>query len=281
MNGPAERRACVIGWPISHSRSPIIHNYWLRRYAIEGRYERLPVRPEDLRHFLSDLQGQGFVGCNVTVPHKEEAFRLVEAEGDAALLTSTVNTVFLRDGRPFGRSTDGEGFVGGLVAGVPGWSPRDGTVALLGAGGAARAIAAALAGAGASRIHVFNRTPGRAEAMAGDFGPPVMAARWDDLADTLAEAGLLVNATSLGMEGQPPLEIRLDALPREAVVTDIVYVPLETPLLRAARARGNRTVDGLGMLLHQAVPGFELWFGVRPEVTPELRALVAADIGKG
>ncbi|MGE0211691.1 MAG: shikimate dehydrogenase [Parvibaculaceae bacterium] len=276
-----ERKACVIGWPISHSRSPIIHNHWLRHYGIPGRYDRVPVRPEDLSALLGDLRVHGYVGCNVTVPHKEEAFRLVEAEGTAARRTGTVNTVYLKGGRPVGRSTDGEGFLESLRAGVPGWSPERAAVALIGAGGAARAVAAALADAGVGEIAVFNRTPERAFALAADLGPPLAVRPWGALGDFLSGTDLLVNTTSLGMAGQPSLVLPLDRLRRETVVADIVYVPLETPLLASARARGNRTVDGLGMLMHQAVPGFELWFGVRPEVTPELRALVAADIANG
>lgn len=280
MTASGGRKACVIGWPISHSRSPIIHNHWLKRYGIEGSYERVPVRPENLAGLLGDLPGHGYVGCNVTVPHKEEAFRLVQAEGAAALRTGTVNTVYLRDGRPVGRSTDGEGFLANLRAVTPDWRPEGTTVAILGAGGAARAVAQALAETGVGRILVFNRTETRAAALAADLGPSLTARAWGDLPGCLPEVDLLVNTTSLGMAGQPPLQLPLDGLRRDAVVTDIVYVPLETPLLAAARARGCRTVDGLGMLLHQAVPGFELWFGVRPEVTPELRALIVADIGK-
>jgi shikimate dehydrogenase len=272
------RKACVIGWPISHSRSPLIHGHWLKRYGIAGSYERVPVTPEDLPEFFARLRDNGFIGCNVTLPHKEAAFRTVRTADEATRRLGVVNTVFERDGELWGTSTDGEGFVASLAGDLPGWQAKNKTVVILGAGGATRAIVGALIDAGAHRILIANRTRAKAEELKHDFGSPVEPRDWIDAARILEDANLLVNATSLGMTGQPPLAIDLERLPKTAVVTDIVYAPLETDLLKHAKARGNSTVPGLGMLLHQAVRGFELWFGTRPEVTPELYDLVARDI---
>ena len=275
------RKACVIGWPISHSRSPLIHGYWLKRYGIAGSYERVPVRPEDLPDFLGKLREDGFVGCNVTLPHKEATFRTVRTADEATRKLGVVNTVFMRDGELWGTSTDGEGFIASLSATLPGWQARGRTVVLLGAGGATRAIVGALIDHGAARLLIANRTRARAEELQRDFGSRIEVQDWAQAAETVGAADLLINTTSLGMTGQPALDIDLAALPKTAVVTDIVYTPLETDLLRRASARGNATVPGLGMLLHQAVRGFELWFGMRPEVTNELYDLVAADIDPG
>ncbi|WP_119390531.1 shikimate dehydrogenase [Taklimakanibacter lacteus] len=275
------RKACVIGWPISHSRSPIIHGYWLKRYGIEGSYERLPVKPEDLSGFLARLRGNGFVGCNVTLPHKEAAFRVVRTADAATKKLGVVNTVFERDGELWGTSTDGEGFIASLRNDLPDWQVKGRTVVILGAGGATRAIVGALVDEGAERILIANRTHARAEELQRDFGPRIEPRDWTEAPRLLGAADLLVNTTSLGMTAQPPLDIDLAHLPASAVVTDIVYTPLETDLLKRAKARGNPTVPGLGMLLHQAVRGFELWFGTRPQVTPELYDLVAADIDPG
>ena len=275
------RKACVIGWPISHSRSPLIHGYWLKRYGIDGEYGRMPVAPHDLRAFLNGLARNGLIGCNVTQPHKEAAFRAVSIADEATARLGVVNTVYLRDGTAWGTSTDGEGFLASLAAGCLGWSTRGRGIVILGAGGAARAIVAALADAGAGEIVVVNRTAARSEELRRDFGPVIKPTAWSDAFAALAGADLLVNTTSLGMIGQPPLELDLSSLPKQALVTDIVYTPLETNLLARARARGNPVIPGLGMLLHQAVRGFELWFGVRPGVTRELHDLVAADIGSG
>jgi shikimate dehydrogenase len=275
------RKACVIGWPISHSRSPLIHGYWLKRYAIAGSYERVPVRPEDLSDFLGKLRGDGFVGCNVTLPHKEATFRTVRIADDATRKLGVVNTVFMRDGELWGTSTDGEGFIASLSATLPGWQAKGRTAMVLGAGGATRAIVGALIDQGAARLLIANRTRARAEELQRDFGSRIEVQDWAQAAEALGAADLLINTTSLGMTGQPALDIDLAALPQTAVVTDIVYTPLETDLLRRARARGNATVPGLGMLLHQAVRGFELWFGVRPEVTNELYDRVAVDIDPG
>ncbi len=271
----AARVAGVIGWPVAHSRSPRLHGYWLRTYAVDGAYVPLAVAPGHLPSAVRGLSALGFRGVNVTVPHKEAVLGLLDAVQPSARRIGAVNTIVIGpDGRLEGRNTDGEGFLANLRDGAPGWRPGAGPAVVLGAGGAARAVLVALLDAGVAPIHVLNRTHDRAVALAAAYGPPVVAVPWEARAERLAGAALLVNTTSLGMAGQPALELELGALPGDAVVTDLVYVPLETPLLAAARARGNPVVDGLGMLLHQAVPGFEAWFGVRPAVTPDLRAYV-------
>jgi shikimate dehydrogenase len=275
------RKAAVIGWPIAHSRSPLIHNYWLKHYGIDGEYLRLPVRPEEVDAFFAGMAAQGYVGCNVTLPHKEAAFRAVEIADEATARLGSVNTVYLRGGKLMGTSTDGEGFIASLAAVIPGWSIADGKAVLLGAGGSARAIAGTLLDKGAAEITVVNRTLSRAAAIRDDFGPRIKPVAWEKAEEALAGAALLVNTTSLGMRGGEPLQFDLARLPREAVVSDIVYIPLETDFLELARSRGHSVVPGLGMLLHQAVRGFELWFGRRPEVTQELYDLVARDIEQG
>ncbi|QIG48208.1 shikimate dehydrogenase [Nordella sp. HKS 07] len=275
------RKACVIGWPISHSRSPLIHGYWLKRYGIAGSYERLPVKPEELSAFFSSLMANGLAGCNVTLPHKEAAFRAVRTADAATARLSVVNTVFARDGELWGTSTDGEGFLASLAAGHPGWRAAGQSVVILGAGGATRALVGALLDAGAGRIFIANRTRAKAEELKRDFGCRAEPHDWAEASDLLRHADLVINTTSLGMTGQPALEIDLGNLPNTALVTDIVYTPLETDLLKRAEARGNPIVPGLGMLLHQAVRGFELWFGTRPEVTDDLYDLVARDIDPG
>ena len=273
----AARLAGVMGWPVAHSLSPRLHGYWLRHHGIDGAYLPLAVKPERLGPALRALADLGFAGCNLTVPHKEAALLVLDEIEPEARRIGAVNTVRVRaDGTLHGWNTDIEGFAQSLAAGVPGWSPAGLPVAVIGAGGAARAVVAALLGLGASDIRLVNRSADRAEALAGALGGPIRVLGWDDMAAALAGAALLVNTTSLGMTGQPPLTIDLRPLPPAAVIADIVYAPLETSLLSAARARGHRTVDGLGMLLHQAVPGFEAWFGVRPEVTPALRDFVLA-----
>ena len=273
-------RACVIGWPVEHSRSPLIHRYWLKQYGIDGAYEKEAVRPEALARFLGSLGAQGFAGANVTLPHKEAALRLAAVADEAARAIGAANTLwFDQAGRLCASNTDAYGFITNLNEQAPNWNEARRPVMVLGAGGAARAILHGLLTEGVTRILLANRTRGRAEALAQAFGPAVEAIDWQDRNRALSGCGLLVNATSLGMTGKDPLDIDLAALPKDAVVADIVYSPLETPLLAAARARGNRVVDGLGMLLHQAVPGFERWFGVRPEVTAALRAHVAASLG--
>jgi shikimate dehydrogenase len=282
LSGKA-RLAGVMGWPVGHSLSPRLHGHWLERYRIDGAYVPLPVRPEDAAMAFAALPRLGFLGWNVTVPHKETAFRLVHAHDAAAARMKAVNTVLVQpDGTLLGLNTDGRGFLAHLCAAAPGWAPTAGPVALLGAGGAARGIAVALLEAGVPELRLANRTPERARALADELaalGRPIAAVPWEKRAGALLEgAALLVNTTSLGMTGQPPLELGLDALPRAAVVADIVYVPLRTGLLAAAAARGHVTVDGLGMLLHQAVPGFAHWGGVMPAVDEDLRACVLAGL---
>jgi shikimate dehydrogenase len=274
------KRACVIGWPVAHSCSPVIHRYWLKLYGLDGAYEMEAVRPEEIGDFLHSLGQRGYAGANVTLPHKEAALAAADRPDEAATAIGAANTLWLDDrGLLHASNTDAYGFMTHLAAEAPDWNKGKRPVMVLGAGGAARAILHGLLEAGASKILLLNRTEDRAEALAQNFGSRVSVVPWEDRNKALAGCGLLVNATSLGMTGKPPLDLDLSALPKDATVADIVYSPLETPLLAAAKARGSRIVDGLGMLLHQAVPGFERWFGVRPEVTPELRAYVAAHLG--
>ncbi|HEV7264062.1 MAG TPA: shikimate dehydrogenase [Falsiroseomonas sp.] len=273
LSGKA-RLAGVLGWPVSHSRSPRLHGFWLARHGIDGDFLPLPVRPERFEAAVRSLVDLGFAGANVTIPHKEAAFALCDEVTQVAQRAGSVNTLVFRDGRISGTSTDGFGFLESVREQASGWQAGDGPAVILGAGGAVRSVAAALLDAGCPRLTLVNRTLARAEAIARDLGGPVEVAA----APKLADAALLVNGTSLGMEGEPPLEIDLSPLPPHAAVADMVYVPLETPLLAAARARGLRAVDGLGMLLHQARPGFEAWFGVAPQVDAELRAFVLADL---
>jgi shikimate dehydrogenase len=273
------KRAFVVGHPIAHSRSPKIHGHWLHRYGIDGSYEATDVAPVDIAAFLASLPERGFAGGNVTIPHKEAAFAAVVRRDAAAELIGAVNTLWLEDGRLVGGNTDAHGFAANLDEFAPGWA-QNGPAVVLGAGGAARAVVHALKVRGVQDIRIVNRTLGRAKELRDRFGAGI-AAYGAATPDLLSGAGLLVNTTSLGMAGKDGVgELPADPalLPAYAIVTDIVYVPLETPLLGLARARGLKTVDGLGMLLHQAVPGFERWFGRRPQVTPELRALVVADL---
>lgn len=279
------RRICIIGWPVEHSRSPLIHNYWIKHHAIENAvYERLSVPPEDAGRTIRDLSALGFWGANVTVPHKETAFRTLARCDASASRLKAVNTIVSSDGELEGRNTDGYGFLANLQGSNSSQTLDQrieaGPAVLLGAGGAARAIAAALEDAGAPLIRIVNRTRAKAEALVADLGLRHAEIHdWASYARALSGATLLVNTTTLGMQGQPPLDIALDGLSPAALVTDIVYTPLCTLFLENARAHGAATVDGLGMLLHQAVPGFEAWFGIRPEVTLELRALVLQDLG--
>jgi shikimate dehydrogenase len=272
------RLAGVIGWPVGHSRSPQLHGHWLARYNIDGAYVPMAVAPERLEAALRGLAALGFRGCNVTVPHKEAAMALVDELDPLARRIAAVNTIVLReDGGLFGTNTDGFGFLANLQAGSPGWSAARGPAVVIGAGGAARAVIVALIDAGAPEIRLANRARAEklvAELGAAELGGPVTVVDWDDRAAALDGAALLVNATTEGMVGRRALDLTLDALPADALVNDIVYVPLETPLLAAARARGNPVVDGVGMLLHQARPGFEAWFGVAPVVDAALRAAV-------
>jgi shikimate dehydrogenase len=274
------RAACVIGWPAGHSRSPLIHNYWIKRHGLAAEYRREAVPPDSFADFVSRLAERGYAGANVTLPHKEAALALSEPD-DRARAVGAANTLWLDGGRLLSTNTDVEGFVENLDAAAPRWDAGMENAIVLGAGGAARAVVFALLGRGARRIYLVNRSAERAEALRTRFGDKVHPVRWEEMGGLLGGAQLLVNATSLGMTGQPDLEVNLARLPDNAVVCDIVYVPLETLLLKAAKQRGLRTADGLGMLLHQAVRGFSLWFGVRPEVSAELRALVEADLQQG
>ena len=272
------RAACLIGWPAAHSRSPLIHHYWLRRLGIAGGYNIEAVPPEGFAEFVLHLSAHGFVGANVTLPHKERALAL-SAPDARARAVGAANTLWYEAGELRSTNTDVEGFINNLDAAAPGWDGA-GQALVLGAGGASRAVVFGLIERGFKRVHLANRTIDRARALADQFGESVHPVAWDAIGDLLPQAALLVNTTSLGMHGQPELAIDVSRLPPQAVVADLVYVPLETALLAAARARGLRAADGLGMLLHQAVRGFELWFGQRPQVTPELRALVEADLLK-
>ena len=274
---PQHKAACVIGWPVGHSRSPLIHNYWIKQHGLDAEYRREAVAPEQFKDFIAHLAGRGYVGANVTVPHKEAALALSEPD-DRARAVGAANTLWLDGSRLRSTNTDVEGFIGNLDATAPGWDRGLQSALVLGAGGAARAVVFGLLERGIGRILLVNRTAERAAALRTQFGDRVVLARWSDLDGLMAEAGLLVNTTSLGMTGQPPLMIDLARLPADAVVDDLVYVPFETALLAAARSRGLRAVDGLGMLLHQAGGGFQRWFGVRPQVTEALRALVEADL---
>ena len=271
--------ACLIGWPAAHSRSPLIHHHWLRTLGIEGGYTIESVPPEDIGDFIARLAHHGFVGANVTIPHKERAL-LLSVPDERAKAVGAANTLWYQGGTLFSTNTDIDGFLNNLDASAPGWDAATDAL-VLGAGGASRAVVFSLIERGIKRVHLANRTAGRAQALADQFGASVVPVAWETVGEVLPRAGLLVNTTSLGMKGQPALDIDVGLLPPEAVVADLVYVPLQTPLLTGARKRGLRTADGLGMLLHQAVRGFELWFGRRPEVTAELRALVEDDLTKG
>jgi len=271
------RLAGVMGWPVGHSRSPRLHGYWLDAYGIDGAYLPLPVAPEHIETALRALPLLGFAGVNLTVPHKEAALGVVDRVDALARRIGAVNTVVVAaDGTLDGTNTDAFGFTENLRAGAPDWEPSRAAV-VLGAGGAARAVCVGLADAGVAEIRLANRKAARATRLADELSG-IQPVAWEARGDALDGAGLLVNTTTLGMTGAPPLDIALDALAGDAVVTDIVYAPLETPLLAAARARGNVTVDGLGMLLHQARPGFAAWFGHEPDVTDALRAFVLEDL---
>ncbi|CAN7222081.1 shikimate dehydrogenase [Mesorhizobium sp. LjNodule214] len=274
----AAKTAFVTGHPIAHSRSPKIHGHWLEKYGIDGSYRAIDVAPDDFAAFLSTLRDNGYSGGNVTIPHKESAFALVARRDEAAEAIGAVNTLWFEDGALWGGNTDGHGFAANLDQRAPGWAEH-GPAVVLGAGGASRAVIHALVERGIKDVRIVNRTLARAQELARRFGAGVSAHGEQATGELLADAGLLINTTALGMHGNEALAADPAGLPDHAIVTDIVYVPLETPLLAAARARNLRTVDGLGMLLHQAVPGFERWFGIRPDVTAELRQLIVADIG--
>lgn len=274
------KKACVIGWPIAHSRSPLIHNYWLKKHGIDAVYERTPVEPRDVANFIADLPRSEFIGCNVTIPHKEAVFRAVGTADRIAGRLAAVNTVYLRDGTVCGTNTDGEGFIASLYQSYPSFALRNKSAIIIGAGGAAKAIVGAFLDEGVGGIGIVNRTRDRILDLRRQFGAQVYEVNDGSAEDRLRDSDLLVNTTSQGMEGQPPLVLDITALKPGALVADIVYTPLETAFLGKARQQGHPVLGGLGMLLHQAVRGFELWFGVKPEVTQELYDLVAADVRK-
>jgi shikimate dehydrogenase len=277
--------AGVMGWPVAHSRSPALHNFWLNEHGIDGAYVPLAVRPEHLAQALRALPALGLRGCNLILPHKQAALAIVDRVDPSALRIGAINTIVVAaDECLEGRNTDAYGFRQNLQDHAPDWQPAAGPAVVLGAGGAARAVVAALSEAGVREIRIANRTPSRAESLGNSLATPateIVAWPWEKRGDALSEARLLVNTTSLGMAGEPALEIDLARLPLAALVVDIVYVPLETPLLAAARRRGNLVIDGLGMLLHQARPGFEAWFGTPVQVTESLRAAVLSTMVGG
>ncbi len=271
--------AGVMGWPVMHSRSPMLHNYWFGQHKLQGRYLPLAIEPGKLGPALRALAPLGFAGCNLTIPHKEAALAVVDEVASTARKMGAISCVTVGgDGRLTGTNNDGFGYVHSLLEAAPEWRADAGPVVVIGAGGGARAVVMSIAERGAREIRVINRTLARAETLQSEFGGPVKALAWEERARALEGASLLVNTTSQGMVGQTPLELDLARLPGSAIVSDIVYIPKETPLLAAARTRGNRTVNGLGMLLHQARPAWESWFGISPEVTPELRAMIEATI---
>src|SRR3984893_16473563 len=278
MTETRPRLACLIGWPAAHSRSPLIHHYWLRTLGIAGGYVIEAVPPDEFQDFVLRLSIRGFVGANVTLPHKEQALGL-SAPDARARAVGAANTLWFEDGELRSTNTDVEGFINNLDASASGWDATEEAL-VLGAGGSSRAVVFGLIERGIKRVHLANRTVERSRALADQFGGKVHPVAWDAIAGLLPRAELLVNTTSLGMHGQPALEVDVGLLPSHAVVADLVYVPLETPFLAAALGGGLKTADGLSLLLYQAVRGFELWFGQRPAVTPELRALVEADLTK-
>jgi shikimate dehydrogenase len=273
----ALKKAFVTGHPVKHSRSPKIHGHWLARHGIDGSYQAIDVAPQDFADFVKTLQANNYRGGNVTIPHKEAAFALAERRDQAAQEIGAINTLWFEDGILWGGNTDAHGFAANLDDHAPGWASA-GPAVVLGAGGASRAVIHALKERGVADIRIVNRTLARAIELRDRFGAGISAHGMAASGELLADAGLLINTTALGMHGNEGLSADPGQLPDHAIVTDLVYVPLETPLLAAARARNLKTVDGLGMLLNQAVPGFERWFGVRPRVTAELRALIVADL---
>jgi shikimate dehydrogenase len=272
------KKACVIGWPIKHSRSPIIHNYWLKQLDIDGLYERVAVEPKNLHDFIRNLDPNGYKGCNVTIPHKEAVVSAVDDYDTTVAQTGSLNTVYINNNKILGTSTDGDGFLNNILAHYPDFQIQDKTVFMIGAGGSSKAICQKLISSNVRTICVLNRTVERALELQKQFGEKIQIIQTADTEERLKISDLLVNTTSQGMSGQPQLDLNVDCLPNHAIVADIVYVPLKTKLIERAEARKLKTVPGLGMLLHQAVEGFEKWFGVRPVVTQELYDLVEADI---
>lgn len=271
-------KACVIGWPIEHSRSPLIHGYWLKHYGLDGAYTKVSVKPEDLATFLKSLEANGYAGCNITVPHKEAAFALADVRHASANAAGAANTVWHAQGKLIAANTDTYGYMTYLQARYPDWQASNAPVSILGAGGAARAIVYGFLSAGVSEVRLFNRSKPRAVELARALGPRVKVFDWDERSPSSSTSCVVVNTTTLGMKGEGDTGLDVGLLNPSCIVSDIVYVPLETALLARAKVRGLRTLDGLGMLLHQAVPGFETWFRVTPQVTDELFQLVAREI---
>jgi len=267
----------VMGWPVAHTRSPAIHNHWIAQYSLKGAYVQLPVQPQNLEAAIRGLPALGFAGCNITVPHKVNAMQLMDTLHPAARRVAAINTVVVQaDGSLLGMNNDGYGYIQSLRDAQPDWRGDAGPALVMGAGGAARAIVVALLDEGVPEVRLCNRTQEKAQALKDAFGDRVTVVPWADRNSAMAGVRLLVNTTTQGMHGQPALDVALDDLPAEALVSDAIYIPLETPLLAAARQRGHQTVNGLGMLLNQARPAFQAWFGVLPEITPALRAAVQA-----
>jgi shikimate dehydrogenase len=267
----------VIGWPIAQSRSPILHNYWIAKYKLDGRYVPLAVEPDRLTDAVHGLRGLGFRGCNVTMPHKQTIMPLLDNVTDTARRIGAVSTVVIDEDRKMsGTNNDGNGYINSLLEVAPDWKPDSGPIAILGAGGAARAVLVALIERGAKEIRLINRTLEHAERIAAEFGAPVKVVPWERRSDVIEDVALLTNATNQGMTGKPTLDMSLERLSKQALVSDLIYVPPETQFLEGARKRGNVTVNGLGMLMHQARPAFKAWFGVMPDITPDLRATIEA-----
>ena len=271
--------AGVMGWPVMHSRSPKLHNYWFEKYGLAGSYVPLAIKPEGLRAALRALPALCFAGCNLTIPHKQAAMTIVDEVDEVAHKIGAISCVVVRpDGTLFGSNNDCYGFIHNIMQEIPGWRADAGPAVVVGAGGGARAVVYGLAERGAREIRLINRTFDHAQTLAAEIGGPITVVPWQERHLSLAGAAMVVNATSQGMVGNPPLDLNLAKLPKTALVADIIYIPRETPLLAAARAHGNRTINGLGMLLHQGRPAWKAWFGIEPEVTPELHALLAATI---
>jgi shikimate dehydrogenase len=269
--------AGVMGWPIAQSRSPILHNYWIKKYNLNGRYVPLAVRPERLADAIRGLPALGFRGCNLTMPHKQLAMKMVDSLTETARRIGAINCIVVGDdGEMSGTNNDGNGYVLSVQEVAPEWNPSNGPIAILGAGGAARAIIVAMLERGATEVLLINRTFEKAQALADEFGPAIKPIAWEKRGDAIADVTLLVNATDQGMLGKPTLDISLDKLSKQTLVSDLIYVPPKTSFLVAAAARGNVTINGLGMLLHQARPAFQAWFGIWPEITPDLRAIIKA-----
>jgi shikimate dehydrogenase len=269
--------AGVMGWPVAHSRSPIIHNHWIRTHGLQGAYGLFAVQPEKLEDAIRGLPALGLAGCNVTIPHKVNAMRLMDVVDPLARRMGAINTIVVTpEGALHGFNNDGYGYIQSLRDAKPDWQANAGPITVLGAGGAARAVVLSLVDQGATEIRLINRTRSKAQALADEFGSAIQVYDWSERVEALRDVALLVNTTNQGMHGQPELDIQLDTLPESALVSDAIYIPLETPLLKAARLRGNQTVNGLGMLLNQARPAFKAWFGVMPEITPALQQAIMA-----